>query len=106
MRKPDWRTSPNEGNPLLVGGYGGRTVAVSDLGERLAEKAGELARDESDLRKAAGELTEVAGGDGDALREAQRHWAEILHAEPENGDALGALVLVGAALYLQRDAGN
>jgi len=91
---------------MLGGGYGGRTVAVSDLGERLAEKAGALARDESDLRKAAGELAEVAGGDGNALREAQRHWAEILHGEPENGDALGALVLVGAALYLQRDAGN
>ena len=81
-------------------------MAVSELGERLAEKAGTLAREESDLRKAAGELAEDAGGDGDALREAQRHWAEVLHAEPEDGDALGALVLVGAALYLQRDAGS
>ena len=79
-------------------------MAVSDLGERLAEKAGALAREESDLRKAAAELADVAEGDGDALREAQRHWAEVLHEEPENGDALGALVLVGAALYLQRDA--
>ncbi len=79
-------------------------MGVSELGDVLAEKAGELARDESDLRKAADELASVADGDGDALREAQRHWAEVLHAEPENGDALGALVLVGAALYLQRDA--
>ena len=79
-------------------------MTVSELGERLAEKAGALAREESDLRKAAAELTDAADGDGDALREAQRHWAEVLHAEPENGDALGALVLVGAALYQQRDA--
>jgi hypothetical protein len=79
-------------------------VAVSELGERLAEKAGGLAREESDLRKAAADLAEIADGDGDALREAQRHWAAVLHDEPENGDALGALVLVGAALYLQRDA--
>jgi hypothetical protein len=78
-------------------------VTVSELGERLAEKAGELAREESDLRKAAAELTDAANGDADALREAQHHWAEVLHEEPENGDALGALVLVGAALYLQRD---
>ena len=79
-------------------------MGVSELGERLAEKAGALAKEESDLRKAADELAAVANGDGDALREAQHHWAEVLHAEPENGDALGALVLVGAALYLQRDA--
>jgi len=79
-------------------------VVVSELGDRLAERAGALAREESDLRKAAADLAEVADGDGDALREAQRHWAEVLHEEPENGDALGALVLVGAALYLQRDA--
>ena len=79
-------------------------MPVSDLGERLAEKAGALARGESDLREAAAELADAADGDGDALREAQRHWAEVLHEEPENGDALGALVLVGAALYLQRDA--
>ncbi len=77
---------------------------MSELGDRLAEKAGALARDESDLRKAAAELTDAADGDGEALREAQRHWAGVLHEEPENGDALGALVLVGAALYLQRDA--
>jgi hypothetical protein len=76
---------------------------VSELGDQLAEKAGALAREESDLRKAAAELTDAANGDGDALREAQHHWAEVLHEEPENGDALGALVLVGAALYLQRD---
>ena len=81
-------------------------MPVSELGERLAEKAGTLAREESDLRKAAGELAEAANGDGDALREAQRHWAGMLHAQPEDGDALGALVLVGAALYLQRDAGD
>jgi len=78
-------------------------VGVSELGDRLAEKAGELAREESDLRKAAADLADVAQGDGDALREAQRHWAAVLHEEPEDGDALGALVLVGAALYLQRD---
>jgi len=79
-------------------------VSVSDLGEQLAEKAGALAREESDLRKAAAELAEAADSEGEALREAQRHWAAVLHQEPENGDALGALVLVGAALYLQRDA--
>ena len=79
-------------------------MVVSDLGERLAEKAGALAREQSDLRKAAAELAEVADGNGDALREAQHHWAEVLHSDPESGDALGALVLVGAALYLQRDA--
>jgi hypothetical protein len=79
-------------------------VYVSELGELLAEKAGALAREQSDLRKAAGDLAAVADGDDDALREAQRHWAEVLHEEPEDGDALGALVLVGAALYLQRDA--
>jgi hypothetical protein len=77
---------------------------VSELAERLAEQAGALARDESDLRKAAAELVEMAGGDGEALREAQAHWAQALHDQPEDGDALGALVLVGAALYLQRDA--
>jgi hypothetical protein len=76
---------------------------VSELGDRLAEKAGALAREESDLRKAAAELADVAQGDGEALREAQRHWAGVLHEEPEDSDALGALVLVGAALYLQRD---
>jgi len=43
---------------------------VSELGDRLAEKAGALAKEESDLRKAAAELTDVADGDGDALREA------------------------------------
>ena len=79
-------------------------MPVSELAERLAEQAGALAREEGDLRKAAAELVEAAGGDDDALREAQRHWAQALHEEPENGDALGALVLVGAALYLQRDA--
>ena len=77
---------------------------MSELTERLVEQAGALAREESDLRKAAADLLETAGGDGDALREAQRHWAQALHDEPENGDALGALVLVGAALHLQRDA--
>jgi len=79
-------------------------VAVSELGDRLAEQAGALAREEGDLRKAAADLVEAAGGNDDALREAQRHWAETLHEQPEDGDALGALVLIGAALYLQRDA--
>jgi hypothetical protein len=60
-------------------------VSVSELGARLAEQAGALAREEG------------------ALREAQHHWAETLHEQPENGDALGALVLIGAALYLLRD---
>jgi hypothetical protein len=76
---------------------------VSELGGRLAEQAGELARDEGDLRKAAAELMATAAGDDEALREAQRHWAEALHTQPESSDALGALVLIGAALYLQRD---
>jgi hypothetical protein len=76
---------------------------VSELAERLAERAGVLAREESDLRSAAGTLVELAGGDDEALREAQHHWAQVLHEEPENGDALGALVLVGAALHLQRN---
>ena len=79
-------------------------MAVSDLGARLTEQAGALAREEGDLRKAAADLLEAAGGDDDALREAQRHWAETLHQQPESSDALGALVLIGAALYLQRDA--
>ena len=79
-------------------------MAVTELGDRLAEQAGALAREEGDLRKAAADLVETAGGDDDALREAQRHWAETLHEQPEDGDALGALVLIGAALYLQRDA--
>ena len=77
---------------------------MSELGDRLAEQAGVLARDESDLRKAVAELAETAGGDEDALREAHHHWAEALHKQPESSDALGALVLIGAALYLQRDA--
>ena len=77
-------------------------MSVSDLVERLTEQAGVLARDESDLRTAAATLCETAEGDSDALREAQRRWAQVLHDEPENGDALGALVLVGAALHLQR----
>jgi hypothetical protein len=77
---------------------------VSELGDRLAEQAGALAKEEGDLRKAAADLVEAAAGDDDALREAQRHWAETLHSQPEDGDALGALVLIGAALYLQRDA--
>ena len=79
-------------------------MAVSDLGARLTEQAGALAREEGDLRKAAADLLEAAAGDDDALREAQRHWAETLHQQPESSDALGALVLIGAALYLQRDA--
>ncbi|MBV8162234.1 MAG: hypothetical protein JO265_15045 [Acidimicrobiia bacterium] len=79
-------------------------MAVSELGDRLAEQAGALARDESDLRNAVAQLAETAGGDEDALREAQRHWAEALHDQPESSDALGALVLIGAALYLHRDA--
>ena len=79
-------------------------MPVSELGDRLAEQAGALAQEEGDLRKAAADLVEMAAGDDDALREAQRHWAEILHQQPEDGDALGALVLIGAALYLQRDA--
>ncbi len=77
---------------------------MSELGDRLAERAGTLAQEQSDLRKAAAELAATADGHSDALREAQRHWAEVLHAEPESADALGALVLVGAALYLQRDS--
>ena len=72
------------------------------MGDRLTEEAGVLARDENDLRKGATALVELAGGDDEALREAQRRWAEVLHGEPENGDALGALVLVGTALHLQR----
>ena len=75
---------------------------MSELVEQLTEQAGVLAREESDLRKAAVALVDLAAGDGDALREAQRRWALVLHAEPENGDALGALVLVGTALHLQR----
>jgi len=75
---------------------------VSELVERLTEQAGVLARDGSDLRQSAAALAETAEGDEEALREAQRRWAQVLHDEPENGDALGALVLVGAALYLQR----
>jgi hypothetical protein len=78
-------------------------VSVSELGARLAEQAGALAREEGDLRKAAAGLVETAAGDDNALREAQHHWAETLHEQPENGDALGALVLIGAALYLLRD---
>ena len=77
---------------------------MSDLGDRLAEQAGALAREEGDLRKAAAGLVEIAAGDDAALREAQHHWAEKLHEQPEDGEALGALVLIGAALYLQRDA--
>ena len=76
---------------------------MSELVERLTEQAGVFARDESDLRTAAAALCEAAEGDEEALREAQRRWAQVLHDEPENGDALGALVLVGAALHLQRD---
>jgi len=79
-------------------------VVVSELGDRLAERAGALAREEGDLRKAAADLVDTAAGDDEALREAQRHWAEALHEQPESSDALGALVLIGAALYLQRDA--
>jgi hypothetical protein len=76
---------------------------VAELVERLTEQAGVLAREESDLRTAADELVGTAEGNSDALREAQHRWAQVLHDEPENGDALGALVLLGAALYLQRD---
>ena len=79
-------------------------MVVSELGDRLAERAGALAREEGDLRKAAADLVDTAAGDDEALREAQRHWAEALHEQPESSDALGALVLIGAALYLQRDA--
>jgi hypothetical protein len=79
-------------------------VVVSELAERLTEQAGVLAKEEGDLRKAAGDLVQLADGDDDALREAQQHWARVLHGEPENGDALGALVLVGAALHLHRGA--
>ena len=78
-------------------------MGVSELAERLAERAGVLAQEGSDLRTAAGALVELAGGDDEALREAQHAWAQVLHEEPENGDALGALVLVGAALHLQRN---
>jgi len=79
---------------------------VSELVEQLTEQAGVLARDDTDLRTAAAALCDAAEGDEDALREAQRRWAQVLHDEPENGDALGALVLVGAALHLQRDNRN
>jgi hypothetical protein len=79
-------------------------LVVSELAERLTEQAGVLAKEEGDLRKAAGDLVQLADGDDDALREAQQHWAQVLHDEPENGDALGALVLVGAALHLHRGA--
>ena len=77
-------------------------MGVSDLVDRLTEQAGVLARDDTDLRAAAAALCEASEGDEEALREAQRRWAQVLHDEPENGDALGALVLVGAALHLQR----
>jgi hypothetical protein len=79
---------------------------VSELGDRLAEEAGGLAREEGDLRKAAAQLVETAGGDDEALRQAQRHWAEALHEQPESSDALGALVLIGAALYLRDTQGS
>jgi hypothetical protein len=76
-------------------------MGVSDLAERITERAGALATEGSDLRTAAAALVELAEGDQDALREAQRRCAEALHDQPEDGDALGALVLVGAALHLQ-----
>jgi hypothetical protein len=76
-------------------------MGVSDLGERISERAGALAKEGSDLRSAAATLVDLAEGDEDALREAQHRWAEALHEQPEDGDALGALVLVGAALHLQ-----
>ena len=73
------------------------------MGERLAKEAGTLARSEGDLRAAANTLLDLAANDGDALQEAQHQWAEALHGNPEDGDALGALVLLGAALHLQRE---
>ena len=76
---------------------------MSELGARLAEEAGTLARSEGDLRAAANALLEMAADDGVALEEAQHQWAEALHENPEDGDALGALVLLGAALHLQRE---
>ena len=76
---------------------------MSELGERLVEEAGTLARSEGDLRAAANALLEMAADDGVALEEAQHQWAEALHKNPEDGDALGALVLLGAALHLQRE---
>jgi hypothetical protein len=76
-------------------------VGVSERAEQITERAGALAREGSDLRSAAATLVDLAEGDEDALREAQRCWAEALHEQPEDGDALGALVLVGAALHLQ-----
>ena len=76
---------------------------MSELGERLADEAGSLARSEGDLRAAANALLELAADDGTALQEAQHQWAEVLHQNPEDGDALGALVLLGAALHLQRE---
>ena len=79
------------------------TGPMSELGERLAEEAGTLARSEGDLRAAANTLLELAADDGDALQEAQHQWAETLHENPEDGEALGALVLLGAALHLQRE---
>ena len=69
----------------------------------MADEAGTLARSEGDLRAAANALLELAVDDGEALQEAQHHWAEALHQNPEDGDALGALVLLGAALHLQRE---
>jgi hypothetical protein len=76
---------------------------VSELGQRLTEEAGLLARSEGDLRAAAVSLLDLAADDDTALEEAQHHWAGQLHENPEDGDALGALVLLGAALHLRRE---
>jgi cytochrome c-type biogenesis protein CcmH/NrfG len=76
---------------------------MSEVGKRLTEEAGTLARDTDDLRAAAESLLGLAGGDRQALQEAQGRWAELLHEDPENSDALGALVLLGTALRLQQE---
>ena len=76
---------------------------MTELGQRLTEEAGALARSEGDLRAAAMTLLDLAHDDGGALEEAQQRWAELLHQDPEDSDALGALVLLGAALHLQRE---
>jgi len=60
---------------------------------------------EGDLRAAAVALLDLAADDDDALQEAQHQWAGQLHENPEDGDALGALVLLGAALHLRREQG-
>jgi hypothetical protein len=77
---------------------------MTKLAEQLVEEAGSLARAEGgDLRAAAVALLELSERDETVLHEAQQRWAQALHENPEDGDALGALVLLGAALHLQRE---